>query len=366
MTTAASAAMAVEDATTTAVNQKHGRHIGYNQDHHQKHLHQNQNQNHNASTQVQELLQGLEEATTAAVKSDLLFNKQDSSIMNSRTITTIGSGSDDGVTGNVDVDVDVGLLPIRERRLNSVGDDCDACTSRPEISQTDFKDLVRNCYNGGDTCPTEYNVPIGCWNTSAVTDMAFAFSGVYSFDDSINCWNTARVTDMIAMFQEATNFNQPLDDWDVASVTNMEFMFARAHNFNQPLDDWNVASVTYMEYMFYKATKFNQCLSTWADKTPPNVNVDNIFINSGCPNKVTVATVAPWCQGEDEQCFAPSATPSDFPSFLPTDLPSNAPTVIPTTSPTTSPTKQTDEPTATRPTTSPTKKQKKKSKKSKK
>merc|ERR1719157_226403 len=132
MTTAASMASAVEDATATAVNQKHGRHLGYNQDHHQKHLHlhQNQNQNPNASTQVQESLQGLEEATTAAVKSDLLFIKELSSSMGSRT--TIGSGSGDGVTG--DVEMDVGLLPIRERRLNSGGEDCnDDCTSRPKI-----------------------------------------------------------------------------------------------------------------------------------------------------------------------------------------------------------------------------------------
>ena len=116
-TTAASAAMAVEDATATAVNQKDGRHIGYNQDHHLKHLHLHQNQNPNASTQVQESLQGLEEATTAVVKSDLLFIKEHSSSMGSRTTTNIGSGSGDGVTG--DVDVDVGLLPIRDRRLNS-------------------------------------------------------------------------------------------------------------------------------------------------------------------------------------------------------------------------------------------------------
>jgi len=124
-------------------------------------------------------------------------------------------------------------------------------------------------------------------------------------------------------------------------------MFKEASNFNQPLDDWNVASVTDMLFMFQDATIFNQCLSTWADKTPPDVNINSIFEDSGCPDKSDPdPSVGPWCQDEDEQCFAPSATPSDFPSFLPTDLPSNAPTV--------------------RPTTSPTKKQKKKSKKSKK
>jgi len=130
-----------------------------------------------------------------------------------------------------------------------------------------------------------------------------------------------------------------------------------------------VASVTDMLFMFQDATIFNQCLSTWADKTPPDVYINSIFEDSGCPDKSDPdPSVGPWCQDVDEQCLAPSATPSDFPSFLPTDLPSNAPTVIPTkspttnpsTNPTTSPTKQTDEPTATRPTTSPTKKQKKK------
>merc|ERR1711966_599127 len=142
--------------------------------------------------------------------------------MGSRITTNIGSGSGDGVTG--DVDVDVGLLPIPERHLNSGGEDCSQCTSRPkiEVSGTDFQDLVKNCYDGD--CPED--VPIGCWDTSAVTDMAFAFSGVYS-DDSINCWNTARVTDMNNMFYYVYNFNQPLNDWNVENVKNMSGCFTK-------------------------------------------------------------------------------------------------------------------------------------------
>merc|ERR1711935_33495 len=118
-----------------------------------------------------------------------------------------------------------------------------------------------------------------------------------------------------------------------------------------------------MEEMFYTATNFNQCLSSWAGKALSDVDVDDIFEDSGCPDKSDPdPSVGPWCQGEDEQCFAPSATPSDFPSssFLPSDLPSNAPTTSPTTNPSTNPIKQTDEPTASpttlQPTTSPTKK----------
>merc|ERR1719162_1358502 len=41
------------------------------------------------------------------------------SIMDSRTTTTIDSGSGDGLTG--DVDVDTGVLPISKRSLNSIG-----------------------------------------------------------------------------------------------------------------------------------------------------------------------------------------------------------------------------------------------------
>jgi len=70
-----------------------------------------------------------------------------------------------------------------------------------------------------------------------------------------------------------------------------------------------VASVTDMNNMFggENSTKFNQCLSSWADKTPINVSVIDIFGDSGCPNKDPVANVGPWCQGKDDNCFAPQA-----------------------------------------------------------
>ena len=111
------------------------------------------------------------------------------------------------------------------------------------------------------------------------------------------------------MFSRATNFNQPLNVWNVASVNNMFGMFSIATTFNVPLDDWNVASVTNMAYMFTDASNFNQCLSSWAEKIPPDVNVGvrvGLFSSSGCPNKSAAANVAPWCQGDAEQCIAPS------------------------------------------------------------
>ena len=83
-----------------------------------------------------------------------------------------------------------------------VGEDCDAgCDSRPVItgSRVAFQTKVKACIEG--TCPD--NVPIGCWNTSDVTDMAQSFEGLYEqtdFNKDINCWNVASVSNMSLMF----------------------------------------------------------------------------------------------------------------------------------------------------------------------
>merc|ERR1719162_1903098 len=245
----------------------------------------------------------------------------------------------------------ISLIPS----IADVEEDCTLCTSSTLITESgnDFRTKVSECIDG--TCPE--GVPIGCWNTSDVTDMSYAFKATGSFENtyfntSINCWNTARVTTMAGMFFGASNFNQPLDDWNVASVTDMFYMFQGATNFNQPLDDWNVASVNYMSgmfefardfnqplddwnvasvtdmgAMFYRASHFNQCLSSWAGKVLSNVNVRNIFVDSGCPNKYPDPSVGPWCQGEDEQCFAPSESPSI--SLMPSssNMPSSKPSI---------------------------------------
>jgi len=360
----------------SAVYDRH--HVGNNDDQYQK--------------QPPESLPGLVDEMAPAAIAALFDNKEHASIMDSimdsRSTTTIDSGSGDGLTG--DVDVDVGLLPIRERRLNSVKEDCTLCDSSTviDVSGFDFRRLVSNCfYDYGQKCPD--NVPIGCWDTSEVTDMSSAFNRIESFDDSINCWNTARVTDMASVFAFALNFNQPLNDWNVKSVNDMDNMFQDATNFNQPLDDWNVASVTTMKYMFAFASNFNQCLSTWAGKARSDVNLYYMFSSSGCPNRYPDPSVGPWCQGEeDEQCLtdpptsAPSAPPTSAPSASPTSAPSASPTSAPSASPTSAPSTPPTEvpiapptagpialPTAgpiALPTAGPTKKQKKTSKKSKK
>ena len=87
---------------------------------------------------------------------------------------------------------------------------------------------------------------MGCWKTSAVTNMDSAFVGHSTFtgeDEFIEFWNVASVTSMDNMFGGNFAFNQPIGNWDVASVKSMDNMFSFNSVFNQPIGDWNVASL---------------------------------------------------------------------------------------------------------------------------
>merc|ERR1711865_5992 len=79
----------------------------------------------------EESLLGVDDAMIAVATSSALLHKNDrNSSTDSRAMTTIGSGSGDGVTG--DVEMDVGMLQTK-RSPYSVGEDCDACASRPKV-----------------------------------------------------------------------------------------------------------------------------------------------------------------------------------------------------------------------------------------
>ena len=162
---------------------------------------------------------------------------------------------------------------------------------------TDMRDMFQNA--------PAFNQDISGWNTAKVTDMSFLFSGATSFNKPIGEWDTAKVTDMRAMFQiakafnkdisgwttsqvtdmnrmffGATNFNQPIGTWDTAKVTDMAYMFKDATNFNQPIGTWDTAKVTDMSYMFKDATNFNKDISGWT--TSQVLYMDSMF--SGATN----------------------------------------------------------------------------------
>ena len=104
-----------------------------------------------------------------------------------------------------------------------------------------------------------FDIPIGNWDVSNVTNMSNMFYGT-SFNRNINSWNVSAVTDMTSMFFNAP-FNQPLSGWNVSNVTSMSNMF-QGTSFNQNIENWNVSNVTDMSYML-RNNAFNQPLNGW-------------------------------------------------------------------------------------------------------
>jgi len=74
--------------------------------------------------------------------------------------------------------------------------------------------------------------------------------------------NTSRITDMSILFYQKHYFNLPIGNWDTSHVTNMAHMFDHAY-FNQDISSWDVSNVTNMDYMFYYAPNFNHDISSW-------------------------------------------------------------------------------------------------------
>jgi len=120
----------------------------------------------------------------------------------------------------------------------------------PTILSNTYLDYVfRNC--------TNFNSPIGNWDTSNVISMSDAFQNCTYFNQPIGSWNTSNVTYMQYMFQNCPAFNQPIGSWNTSKVTNMIRMFQNCPAFNQPIGSWNTNKVTDMLEMFSGATAFN-------------------------------------------------------------------------------------------------------------
>lgn len=108
-----------------------------------------------------------------------------------------------------------------------------------------------------------YDVHIGDWDVSQLTDLSGVFEGMGVFNEPIQGWDVSTVTNMCRMFYGAWSFNQPLNGWNTSQVTNMSRMFERAYSFNQPLNGWDTSQVTTMMGVFYDASSFNQPLDGW-------------------------------------------------------------------------------------------------------
>lgn len=233
-----------------------------------------------------------------------------------------------------------GYTPRRGRRLQQVDDDVDRSKCPSYI---DHENVPLGCWDTSKVTDMSYaftfqsiNDPtIQCWDLSSVTNTAGMFYQAFEFNQPINEWNTSSVTNGKYMFAYAEAFNQPIEDWDVGSMTNMYGMFDSAPYFDQPLDGWNVASASDMGKMFLNATSFDQCLSTWADKTSDDVDTYSMLDSTSCPNDVADPSRGPWCQGPSQGCGQVVPTTEPVPSVAPSASPTDM--VAPTSSPTKGP-----------------------------
>ena len=96
-------------------------------------------------------------------------------------------------------------------------------------------------------------VPIGNWNTSAVTSFEGTFWEAASFNQPLS-WDTSAGTNFEAMFKGAHTFNQDLGHFSVQG--SLASMFEDALAFDQPLQ-WNVSAVTNFSRIFYNASSFS-------------------------------------------------------------------------------------------------------------
>ena len=128
---------------------------------------------------------------------------------------------------------------------------------------------------------------IGSWNTSSATTMRQMFTQASSFNQDIGSWNTSSVTDMFGMFQYATSFNQDIGSWNTSSVTNMNSMFSFNNAFNQDIGSWNTSSVTNMSGMFNRASSFNNggtgSIGSW--NVSSATNMSNMFFGASSFNQ---------------------------------------------------------------------------------
>ena len=151
---------------------------------------------------------------------------------------------------------------------------------------------------------TNFNSPIGHWDTTNVTDLSYAFQFVTAFNQPLAGWNTENVTNMDSMFDNARAFNRPIGNWDTSKVANMAAMFRNAQAFDQPLA-WNTSSVTNMSTMF-QATKFNQDISGWNTGNVTAMNGmfnQNHFFNQPIGNWDTTKVVRMSSMFDDATAF---------------------------------------------------------------
>ena len=137
--------------------------------------------------------------------------------------------------------------------------------------------------------------------------LQWMFYNAEKFNIDIGGWNLSAVTNMWEVFAETDAFNQDINSWDTSNVVYMEGMFYDATGFIQDISNWDLSNVEEMNIMFTGASSFNQNLCAWRDTFPYGSSHDDIFDGSGCtfsgrPRRLN--------EGQGPLCASGCATPT--------------------------------------------------------
>jgi len=122
---------------------------------------------------------------------------------------------------------------------------------------------------------------VGDWDMSKVTKPNHMFNActVFSGDPAMSGWSTSNFISTANMFS-ASDFNQPIGDWDTSSLTTCGYMFSNADSFDQNIGDWDMTSVVNPALMFFAADVFNNSgsssISGWTF-SPSCINFQYMF-----------------------------------------------------------------------------------------
>jgi hypothetical protein len=126
-----------------------------------------------------------------------------------------------------------------------------------------------------------FNQPIGGWQTNNVENMSGMFANT-RFNQPLD-WNTGKVKDMSAMFMIdrlglTSQFNQPIGNWDTINVENMSDMFVNQTVFNQNLSNWNLSSLKDGGLRQIFKSDINRDLTMNIKKEYPLLKTANIYL----------------------------------------------------------------------------------------
>ena len=122
------------------------------------------------------------------------------------------------------------------------------------------------------------NQDFGNWDVSNLTDANGLFRECRKFtnggSNSITGWDVSKVTTFRTAFQSCTGFNIPIGVWDTSSLTNIEYMLYGTNSFDQDLSNWIVTGITagnqFMGAASISTTNYDSTLSGWSSQSVQN------------------------------------------------------------------------------------------------